>query len=73
MWQDLIDVNAGPIATGEATIQEIGTQLFNKIIAVASGKDQSFAEKYKLHNDLSCLHVYAVEIVNIKRPAFFLP
>ena len=52
MWQDLIDVNAGPIATGEATIQEIGTQLFNKIIAVASGKDQSFAEKYKLHNDL---------------------
>lgn len=52
MWQDLIDVNAGPIATGEATIQEIGTELFNKIIAVASGKDQSFAEKYKLHNDL---------------------
>lgn len=52
MWQDLIDVNAGPIATGEATIQEIGTDLFNKIIAVASGKDQSFAEKYKLHNDL---------------------
>lgn len=52
MWQDLIDVNAGPIATGEATIQEIGTDLFKKIIAVASGKDQSFAEKYKLHNDL---------------------
>lgn len=52
MWQDLIDVNAGPIATGEATIQEIGTQLFNKIISVASGKEQSFAEKYKLHNDL---------------------
>ncbi len=52
MWQDLIDVNAGPIATGEATIQEIGTELFNKIIAVASGREQAFAEKYKLHNDL---------------------
>lgn len=52
MWQDLIDVNAGPIATGEATIQDIGTELFNKIIAVASGREQSFAEKYKLHNDL---------------------
>lgn len=52
MWQDLIDVNAGPIATGEATIPEIGTELFHKIIAVASGKEQSFAEKYKLHNDL---------------------
>ena len=52
MWQDLIDVNAGPVATGEASIAEIGTELFNKIIAVASGKDRSFAEKYKLYNDL---------------------
>lgn len=53
-WPDLIDVNAGPIATGDATIPEIGTELFNKILAVCSGKDQSFAEKYKLYNDL-CL------------------
>lgn len=52
MWQDLIDVNAGPVATGEKTIAEVGTELFNKIIAVASGKEESFAEKYKLHNDL---------------------
>lgn len=52
MWEDLIDVNAGPIATGEAEISEIGIELFNKIIAIASGKEQSFAEKYKLHNDL---------------------
>lgn len=51
MWADLIDVNAGPAATGEATIQEIGTELFHKIIAVASGKEECFAEKYKLHND----------------------
>ena len=52
MWQDLIDVNAGPVATGEADISQLGTELFNKIIAVASGKEQSFAEKYQLHNDL---------------------
>ncbi len=52
MWQDLIDINAGPIATGDSTIQEIGTELFNKIIDVASGREKSFAEKYKLHNDL---------------------
>ena len=52
MWQDLIDVNAGPVATGEAEISQVGTELFNKIIAVASGKEQSFAEKYQLHNDL---------------------
>ena len=44
-------MNAGPIATGEATIQEIGTQLFHEIIDVASGRKQSFAEKYKLYND----------------------
>lgn len=52
MWSDLIDVNAGPITTGESTIEEIGTQLFNEIIDVASGRKQSWAEKYKLHNDL---------------------
>lgn len=52
MWQDLIDVNAGSAATGEADISQVGTELFNKIIAVASGKEQSFAEKYQLHNDL---------------------
>ncbi|MBE7719310.1 MAG: galactarate dehydratase [Lacrimispora celerecrescens] len=52
MWSDLIDVNAGPVATGDATIQEIGTQLFREIIDVASGRKQSAAEKYKLHNDL---------------------
>lgn len=52
MWQDLIDVNAGPIATGDSTIQEIGTELFNKIIDIASGREKSFAEKYELHNDL---------------------
>ncbi len=52
MWQDLIDINAGKIATGEATIEEVGTELFNFIIDVASGRKKSFAEIYKLHNDL---------------------
>ena len=33
-------------------VKDVLLELFNKIIAVASGKDQSFAEKYKLHNDL---------------------
>jgi galactarate dehydratase len=51
-WPDLIDLCAGPIATGEKTIADIGTQLFNKIIAVASGQDQPWAEKYRLHNFL---------------------
>ncbi len=51
-WPDLIDVNAGPIATGDASIRDIGTLLFNEILDVASGRKQSFAEKYKLYNDL---------------------
>lgn len=50
-WQDLIDINAGPVATGEASIEEIGEQLFWEIINIASGRKKSFAEKYRLHND----------------------
>ncbi len=53
MWQDLIDVNAGPIATGESTIEEIGTLLFNEIIDVASGRKQTLAEKYEIYNDFT--------------------
>lgn len=52
MWPDLIDVCAGPIATGEKTIQEVGAELFDKIIAVASGKERPWAEKHRLHNYL---------------------
>lgn len=51
-WPDLIDINAGPAATGEATIEDIGTLLFHEIIDVASGRKKPFAEKYKLYNDL---------------------
>lgn len=52
MWPDLIDVCAGPIATGEKEISDVGTELFNLIIDVASGKAQPWAEKYRLHNYL---------------------
>ena len=51
-WPDLIDVCAGPIATGEKTIEEVGTELFEKILAVAGGEEKPFAEKYRLHNYL---------------------
>lgn len=50
-WFDLIDVNAGPVATGEATIPEIGEELFREIIEIASGKKKSLAEEHQLHND----------------------
>lgn len=51
-WSDLIDVDAGPIATGNATIEEIGTQIFRAILDTASGRGQTAADRYGLHNDL---------------------
>lgn len=53
MWADLIDINAGPIATGEATIADIGTKLFHEIVDVASGRKLCLAEKHQLHNDFT--------------------
>ncbi len=52
MWKDLIDIDAGKIATGESNIEKVGLELFNFIVDVASGRKEPFAEKYKLHNDL---------------------
>ena len=51
-WPDLIDVCAGPIATGEKTIEQVGNELFMEIVEVASGEAKPFAEKYRLHNYL---------------------
>lgn len=51
-WFDMIDVDAGPIATGGATIAGIGTELFNMILDVASGTKQPYSDQYGFHNDL---------------------
>ncbi|WP_199613885.1 galactarate dehydratase [Paenibacillus alkalitolerans] len=53
-WPDLIDVNAGRIATGEATIEDVGWEIFRLIIDVASGRKRTWAERWGLHNEL-CL------------------
>lgn len=52
-WADLIDLNAGSIATGDATIEQVGTQLFQLILDVASGRKQTRADQWGLHNDLA--------------------
>ena len=39
-WHDLMDVNAGRIADGEATIEEVGWELFRLMLDVASGRKQ---------------------------------
>ena len=51
-WFDMIDVNAGPIATGEKTIAQVGTELFELILDVASGVKQPYSDQYGFHNDL---------------------
>ena len=50
-WHDLMDVNAGRIASGEASIDELGWELFHRMLAVASG-EKTWAERWGLHNDL---------------------
>ena len=50
-WHDLMDINAGRIASGEATIDDLGWELFHHMLAVASG-EKTWAEKWGLHNDL---------------------
>ena len=51
-WHDLMDVNAGTIATGEKTIEDVGWELFRLMLEVASGRKKTWAEHWKLHNAL---------------------
>jgi galactarate dehydratase len=51
-WHDLMDVNAGRIADGQASIADVGWELFHLLLAVASGEKKPWAEHWKLHNAL---------------------
>jgi galactarate dehydratase len=51
-WFDLIDLDAGQVALEQKTIEELGWELFNMILDVASGKKLVAADKLGLHNDL---------------------
>ncbi len=51
-WHDLMDVNAGRIADGTATIESLGWELFHLMLDVASGRRRTWAEQWKLHNAL---------------------
>src|SRR5580700_1747957 len=52
-WKDLIDVNAGRIATGEASIQQVGDEIFRLILEVASGRKETWADHWGLHNEFA--------------------
>ena len=51
-WHDLIDFDAGPVAFGEKTIEEMGWELFHLILDVASGNKKVATDKLGLYNDL---------------------
>jgi galactarate dehydratase len=51
-WHDLMDVNAGRIADGQASIEQVGWELFHLMLDVASGRTKTWAEQWKLHNAL---------------------
>jgi galactarate dehydratase len=52
-WPDLIDVDAGTIATGAATVEDVGWQIFRLILDVASGRKTTWAEHWGLANALA--------------------
>jgi hypothetical protein len=51
-WHDLIDVDAGSIATGDAMIEDVGWELCRLLLDVASGRE-NWAEHRKLTNSLA--------------------
>ncbi len=51
-WFDLIDFDAGPIAFGAKTIEEMGWALFHLILEVASGTKKVATDTLGIYNDL---------------------
>lgn len=51
-WHDLIDLDAGTIASGASTIEETGWALFRLLLETASGERETCAERLKLANSL---------------------
>lgn len=53
-WKDLIDVDAGRIATGDVSIEDIGWEIFNLILDTASGRKKVWADYWGIENAI-CL------------------
>jgi galactarate dehydratase len=52
-WHDLIDIDAGRMATGHATMEEVGWEIFRFLLEVASGRKKPWAEHWRLANALA--------------------
>jgi galactarate dehydratase len=52
-WPDLIDIDAGRVATGDCTLKEAGREIFEFVLDVASGRKKTWADHWGLHNALA--------------------
>lgn len=52
-WYDLIDISAGDIAIGKKTIEQVGWELFELILEIASGDKKTWSDHWGLHNSLA--------------------
>ncbi len=52
-WPDLIDIDAGTVATGRETIADVGWRMFHLMLDVASGRKRTWTEQWGLHNALA--------------------
>ena len=52
-WHDLMDLDAGRIATGEMTIEEAGWDLCRMILDVSSGRVKPWSDRWGIFNDLT--------------------
>ncbi len=52
-WPDLIGIDAGRVVSGRLSLEEMGWEVFQCYLDVASGRRQTWAERHRLHNDLA--------------------
>ena len=52
-WENLIDVDAGRIITNEATVETVGKEIFDLVLAIASGHKKVWVDHWGIENALS--------------------
>lgn len=52
-WPDLIDIDAGRIASGGATVEDVGREIFEFVLHTASGRKRTWADQWRLYNQFA--------------------
>lgn len=63
----MIDISAGDVATGEKTIADVGQQIFDMILDVASGIKQPYSDQHGFHNDMCIFNPAPITILPEKQ------